>query len=181
MICSIGNLRSNSIWEAGIAHQTGWTKPNASDDRKRKEDFIKSKYQWKGFIEYSQEIKSDEERQGKSSLDLYEAARQGDLLGIALALAKGGKVDWRNESDGGKTPLHICSQCENYEHSIVETEPAASTPRKNRILEFILCAELLLQNGAKIGILDGNDHSVLDCAVCGNAPREIVEFLTYRS
>jgi hypothetical protein len=179
LIRSIGNQRSNAIWEAGIAHQTGWTKPTATDDRKRKEDFIKSKYQWKGFIDYSNAVgESEKDREAKLSCDVYEAAKQSDLWGIAEALAKGGSVQWNNLADEGKTPLHVCVLTDEGQNG--EAGGFDDSSQKKRAFQAIVCAEFLIQNGAKLSAMDGNDHSVLDCAVCGNAPREIVEFITAR-
>lgn len=90
LLLSLGNKKANSIWEAGIGNQSGWAKPSPTDSRKKKEDFIKSKYLWKGFIDYKKEDGTGEERKTKFSMDLYEAARFGDLMGIAEALARGG-------------------------------------------------------------------------------------------
>lgn len=56
-----------------------------------------------------------------------------------------------------------------------------STRRRKRAFQAIICAELLLQNGAKLDVIDDNDHGVLDSAVCANAQREMIEFLSSRS
>lgn len=186
LLLSLGNKKANSIWEAGIGNQKGWTKPTSSESRKKKEDFIKSKYLWKGFIEYKKEDGSGEERQTKFSMDLYEAARFGDLMGVAEALARGGNVDWKNDHDGGKTALHICALgghvCDDDDDDNDDMDiEVRSARRRRRAFQAIICAELLLQNGAKLDIMDDNDHGVLDSAVCGNAQREMIEFLTSRS
>jgi hypothetical protein len=184
LLLSVGNKKANSIWEAGIGNQKGWTKPTSSDSRKKKEDFIKSKYLWKGFIDYKKEDGSGEERQTKFSMDLYEAARFGDLIGVAEALARGGSVDWKNDHDGGKTALHVCAlgghACDDDDEDDMDVE-VRSTRRRKRAFQAIICAELLLQNGAKLDLTDDNDHGVLDSAVCGNAQREMIEFLSSRS
>jgi hypothetical protein len=44
----------------------------------------------------------------------------------------------------------------------------------------IECAEMLLQNGAKMHIRDGSSHAVLDTAVIGNADREMIEYLSMK-
>jgi len=186
LLLSLGNKKANSIWEAGIENQKGWTKPTSSDSRKKKEDFIKSKYLWKGFIDYKKEDGSGEERKTKFSMDLYEAARFGDLIGVAEALARGGSVDWKNDHDGGKTALHVCAlgghSCDDDDDDEDDMDvELRSARRRKRAFQAIICAELLRQNGAKLDLTDDNDHGVLDSAVCGNAQREMIEFLSSRS
>jgi len=45
----LGNREMNRIWESG--GQVGWVKPTSKDERSQKEAWIKSKYQFKGFID----------------------------------------------------------------------------------------------------------------------------------
>ena len=166
----LGNKNANRIWEAGLHHQKGWTKPKGSAPRKAKEEWIKSKYVWKGFLEYrAEDGHEQEDREANFSRDLYEAARVGDLLAVQEALAKGGSVEWKNEKEGGKRALHIC----------VVGRP----PDEDDISDWkgIQCAELLIQNGSKLDAVDFDHHKVLDCAVVGNGRREMIEYLTARS
>ena len=51
LLLALGNSVVNPIWESGVGLQQGWTKPKADDSRQVKENWIKSKYQWKGFLE----------------------------------------------------------------------------------------------------------------------------------
>ena len=82
----------NSIFEGGISNQKGWTKPEANNSRKLKEEWIKSKYEWKGFIDFKPEDgNNQEEREQKYNLDLYNAAECCDVRAAATALAKGAK------------------------------------------------------------------------------------------
>lgn len=167
---ALGNDKVNRIWEAGLHHQKGWTKPKASAPRKAKEEWIKSKYVWKGFLEYhSEDGREQEDREAKFSKDLYEAARRGDLAMIQEALAKGGSVEWKNEAEGGKTALHIC----------VLGQPSDEDDLGS--WKGIQCAELLIQNGAKLDAEDFDNIKPLDCAVVGNARREMIEYLSARS
>jgi hypothetical protein len=45
----------------------------------------------------------------------------------------------------------------------------------------IECAELLLQNGAKVHIRDDSSRSVLDTAVIGSGDHEMIEYLSMKS
>lgn len=166
MLYAMGNDFVNSIWEAGVSSQRGWEKPVEGSSRKIKEDWIKSKYLWKGFLEYDGEGGSKhEDLIDKYNLELYESAGNCDLHGISLALAKGAKVDWKNMDENCKTALHVC---------------ATSQPVDNKPWMGIQCAELLIQNGAKIDLEDKDNHTVLDCAVTGGGDQEMVEYLLAR-
>ena len=167
---ALGNDCVNRIWEAGLHHQKGWKKPKGGAPRKAKEEWIKSKYVWKGFLEYHAEDGRDQEaREAKFSNDLYQAAKRGDLFALQEALAKGGSVEWRNKDEGGKTALHICVVGQPADENDVES------------WKGIQCAELLIQNGAKLNTEDSDHHKVLDCAVVGNGRREMIEYLSARS
>ncbi len=52
LLLAIGNANANKIWEESVGSQKGWTKPLSSESRKAKEEWIKSKYSWKGFLKY---------------------------------------------------------------------------------------------------------------------------------
>lgn len=165
----LGNDNANTIWEAGLHHQKGWTKPQSGAPRKAKEEWIKSKYVWKGFLEYNEEDgREHEDREAKFCRDLYDASRRCDLLGIAEALAKGGSVEWKNSEEGGKTALHAC----------VISQPANEDDLDS--WKGIQCAELLVQNGAKLNAEDSDHHNALDCAVVLGARREMIEYLEAR-
>jgi hypothetical protein len=166
VILAIGNENANAIWEDGTSNQKGWSKPEAGSTRKAKEEWIKSKYLWRGFLKFTDEDgNTHEEREEKSSKDLYAAAKRGDVLGIARALAHGGVATWKNPDEEGKTPLHACTQLK------------ASETDDWKAIE---CAELLLQNGAKMDTHDSLSHGVLDSAVVNNADREMIEYLTMK-
>lgn len=164
VILVIGNENGNAIWEEGAVMQKGWEKPTASSDRKAKEEWIKSKYSWKGFLKVSDDDgKTHDERVEMSSMAMYEAAKAGDVLGIARALAQGAVVTWSNIDEGNKTALHICTQ--------LNTEGEEDS-------NAIECAELLMQNGAKIDKRDGLEQGVLDSAVLNNVDRSMIEYLS---
>lgn len=165
LLLCLGNEKVNPIWEEGMASQTGWKKPTESADRKTREDWIRGKYMWKGFLSFDESL-SEEGRKSKYSKELYDAAKNADLYGTLNALAHGGSVEWINPTEKGRTPLHICTLAkmeDGNDWKAIET------------------AEFLLQNGAKMNALDADSHDVLDSALIGNAEVQMVEYLTHRS
>lgn len=166
VILAIGNNNANAIWEEGSATQKGWEKPKADSSRKAKEEWIKSKYLWRGFLKFAEDDgKTHEERQEKSSKDMYEASTKGDVVGIARALAHGAVATWQNPDEDNKTALHACAQLK-----AVDTKD----------WKAIECAELLLQNGAKMDTRDSSSQGVLDTALVGNADVELMEYLSMK-
>lgn len=170
LLLKLGNDKANAIWEGGMGRQQGWKKPEPTADRKARDDWIRSKYMWKGFVDISHDDgATEEERTEKFSRDMYEAARKGDVLGVATAIAHGGNVDWTHPDEGRKTPLHICALA----------QPPDGT--KDEDWAGIECAELLLQNGAKLDALDASAHGVLDCALLNGANVPMIDYLTSKS
>lgn len=167
LLLALGNEKVNPIWEGGLDLQTGWKKPSESADRKAREDWIKSKYMWKGFLNVKGvEDLTEQERTLKYSRDLFEACKTGDSRSAMDAFVHGGAVDWINPDEGGKTPLHAC---------------ALAKKREGEPWQAIETAEFLIQNGARLDTLDAASHGVLDCALLGSAEVEMVEFLSSRS
>ena len=159
LLLALGNDKANRIWEATLEQQAGKEKLNEGADRETRVKWIKSKYLTKDFMAVNGQSTDREVR----NRELYEAAREGKLLEAATALAQGADVEWKNEKDGGKTALHVCA--------------ISQRPSDGEWLA-IECAELLIQNGADMKVLDHSSHNVLDCAVVGNADREMVEYLS---
>lgn len=163
VLLAIGNEKVNAIWEKGLALQKGWKKLTPDADRKTRENYIKSKYLWKGFLEYNDsDGKTEAERAETFSHALYKAAKDCNVVGIAEAIAMGGSVDWSNSEENGKTALHAC----------VEKRRSG----KDDSWSAIECAELILQNGAKMDATDAFPH-IYDFAVDGNAEKEMIDFL----
>jgi len=174
-LLALGNTMANSIWEAGLSSQKGWEKPTIASPRSTKETYIKSKYQWKGFLEYNAEDGQDQEdREAKFSVDLFRAAGRGDLHRVAELLAKGGSVEWKNPDDGHKTALHACA----VGGGLMSGPLSGDGCNKSSVWQGIECAELLIQNGAKLDATDQEMHDILESAICGNACTEMVEYLT---
>lgn len=162
LFLALGNKNSNLIWEETLDEQSDREKLSEFDDRDKREKWIKSKYLKKDFLATSESM-GDET---KVNMELYEAAKTGNLMEVATALARGANIDWRNDEDGGKTPMHACAIC-----------PRIDGQQKWMGIE---CAELLLQNGANMKLLDHSSHNVLDCAVLGSADRDMVEYLSMK-
>lgn len=158
LFSALGNSNANRIWEENAELSE---KPNQLDDRKAREGWIRRKYLQKEFLSKDSKFSKSGDKTNKK---LYEAAKKGDLMATAQALAHGASVDWKNENDGGRTPLHACA---------ISQRPADGSTKWHGIE----CAELLIQNGASMDILDHTDHNVLDCAVIRNGDREMVEYL----
>ncbi len=78
-------------------------------------------------------------------------------------------MEWRNKEEKGKTALHICVVGKPDDENDIES------------WKGIQCAELLIQNGAKLNATDFDHHKALDCAVVGNGQREMIEYLSARS
>lgn len=165
LLLAIGNDMANRVWEAGLAHQRGWKKPNPEDSRAVKENWIKSKYQWRGFIVYDDdEGGNEEDREEKFSMDLYDAAGEGNLEKCYQAIARGASVQWKNKKEAEKTALHNC---------------ATSHPSEDdKSWQGIECCELLIQNGAKLDSRDNDHQSPLDICLVSNGRHEIVEYFT---
>ena len=164
LILAIGNVSANAIWEEGVLSQKGWDKPTESSSRKEREEWIKSKYLWRGFLKLSDDDGTTRtEREEKSSRSMYEAAKNNHVLGIARALAHSAVVTWKNSDEDNKTALHACTQ--------LNTECEENS-------KAIVCAELLIQNGAKMDARDNLTQGVLDSAVLANVDRSMIEYLS---
>ena len=109
---------------------------------------------------------------------MYDAAKEGDVTGIAACLAHGAIASWANRNDDGKTALHACALLKK----AIDDSPGqaggdtASIPDDS--WRGIECAELLIQNGAKIDVRDKQSQGVLDAAVIGNADHHMIEYLS---
>mmetsp|Transcript_24891 Transcript_24891/g.61225 ORF Transcript_24891/g.61225 Transcript_24891/m.61225 type:complete len:850 (-) Transcript_24891:1812-4361(-) len=168
LIAEIGNDNANKIWEGGVGMQKGWEKPHKDSGRKAKEEWIKSKYLWRGFINHlDKDGQPHADGEEKLCKDMFAAAKGGDVLGIANALARGANASWQNPDENGRTGLHVCALLKAGENK--------------DDWKAIECAELLLQNGAKMDIRDKDSHAVLDIAMIKSADLDMIEYLTSKS
>ena len=165
LILAIGNDNANAIWEEGIVSQKGWEKPIESSSRKAKEEWIKSKYLWRGFLKFNEDDgkKNPAEREEKSCKEMYDKTKDGNVIAIARALAHGAVATWKNPNDDNKTALHVCAQIKTTDDNTCKA---------------IECAELLLQNGAKMEDRDSQTQNILDSAILANADRAMIEYLS---
>eukprot|EP00980_Cylindrotheca_fusiformis_P018494 scaffold6124_cov122-Cylindrotheca_fusiformis.AAC.13 len=169
LVLALGNENANAIWEGGVAMQKGWDKPNKDSGRKPKEEWIKSKYLWRGFINHvGKDGLPSGDGEEQYCRHMYAAAQKGDVLGIADALARGATSTWQNPDEDGRTALHECA--------LLKAEGDSKEDWK-----AIECAELLIQNGAKVDARDRSSHGVLDAAMVGDAEVEMIEYLTLKS
>ena len=74
-------------------------------------------------------------------------------------------MNWTNQDQFGKTPLHAC---------------VLSKRDGKKDWKGVETAELLIQNGARIDASCANDQSVLDMALLGSAERDMVEYIMTR-
>jgi len=152
----LGNDRANACYEAGVAQ--GWNKPKADAARETKEQWIRAKYQFKGFAAFDEAVHANGEDAATAhySALLYAAAAAGDLAGAQAALALGADVAAAIGKHDGRSPLHA----------------AAAAGR-------VVMAEYLCQNGAHVDQHDGLHCSAIDAAMCASQ-REMVSLLNAR-
>jgi len=178
MLLVTGNDTCNSIYEAGVRDQSGWEKPKPTATRREREEWIKSKYVWKGFLKYEKASGDGDHGEQFWNIKLYDAAIRGDIIDLIDALVHGGAVDWKNKDDGGKTALHACAIGGPALESDVEVAPTDSSDSND--WSGLECAEYLIQNGAKLDAQDDDHQNVLDCAVCRGGRIDMVEYLHSR-
>lgn len=165
LIMSLGNNFMNFVFEGGIGNQKGWKKPKPDDSRKLKEEWIRSKYEWKGFIDFKSEDGSNQqEREHKYNMDLFNAANRCDVRAAATALAKGADVNWIN--DDGRTALHACL--------------VSNGGKDDEKWSGIETAELLLQNGAKTMTMNDESLSFVQLASEGGVNDDLSEYIIAR-
>jgi len=163
LVQGLGNEFVNSVWEDGVINQKGWKKPQPNDTRKVKEEWIKSKYMWKGFLHYDESDGSNqEEREQTYTKDLFEASSKCDVHAAAVALAKGANVNWTNPDEGNKSALQV---------SIF------SGLKDNKDWKGIRTAEILIQNGAKI---DSLDQAFFETTLKQSVENDMIEYIMSR-
>lgn len=141
LLTTIGNINSNKIWEELLlssslspSHNLTNMKITPHVTRDIREKFIISKYVDHKFIQPSISINDANQL-------LYESSSSGKLLDIIQAIAYGADVNWKNENDEYRSPLHIaCSQGN------------------------VLAVELLCQWNADVSSLDSLGKTPLDYA-----------------
>lgn len=170
-IKTLGNEKANIIWEHDLETQEGWVKPAANAPRETKEQYIKAKYEWKGFVseklhpahrdggvnDSTKDLCSCEEPMEKL---LMNASENNSVFTLLWHIAHGADVNqilsWRDNKK--TTLLHIAAE-----------------------LGHVTIAELLLQNGAykSLAIQDSEGCVPLDLAMVNNHT-ELVQVLMER-
>eukprot|EP01102_Stenamoeba_stenopodia_P015303 TRINITY_DN51_c0_g3_i4.p1 TRINITY_DN51_c0_g3~~TRINITY_DN51_c0_g3_i4.p1 ORF type:complete len:750 (-),score=182.80 TRINITY_DN51_c0_g3_i4:1805-4054(-) len=97
LMLSIGNTKSNAIFEAKVP--PGTERLNPKSPRDARERFIKAKYVQKQFVEPTS--------MNKAALDLslWHSSWEDNVIAMAKLVAQGADVNYKSESEE-KTPLH---------------------------------------------------------------------------
>lgn len=131
LLSALGNAVNRQIFEALLPVDD----PNritATSSREEREKWIRAKYIERKFVAQTQPCEKDVlETRDEINAKLFYAVCQGDLLTVSSCIARGGDVNWRNDTCDGKTGLH------------------ESVTRGNSDI-----SEYLLLNGAKINSQD---------------------------
>ena len=169
--------QANAIWEANL--MAGWVKPAPSAPQPTIEKWIRTKYQWKGFLgPQSDTVAVLSER-------LFASVEAGDIDSVYRYLAYGADVGWQAPEvpppDDGAPParpggsaLHRAAELGNVRVCVclcvcvcLRRATHATTSRVLRPCchpqEVVV--ELLCQHGASITALDARLSSALDRAL----------------
>ncbi|XP_035010931.2 BAR_ACAPs and ArfGap_ACAP domain-containing protein [Hippoglossus stenolepis] len=139
LLCVLGNDVMNQIYEARCSEE-GRVKPSANSPRAEKEMWIKEKYVEKRFVQNSRSD-PDQRHKAAAGLRLYQAALDGDLVAMAVALAEGAEVNGSIAEEEGRTGL-------------IGAAVGGS----------LLACEFLLQNGANVNYRDLRGQGALHAA-----------------
>ncbi|DAZ99581.1 TPA: hypothetical protein N0F65_001409 [Lagenidium giganteum] len=129
---SLGNTVVNSVWEHTLP--AGWTRPTPTTPRDDKAKFIKAKYSFHGFTEFS-DMRPDE-----LNAKFFDSAKQGEVKQLMWCIAHGTDVNSRKEHTQ-ETALHLAAS-------------SGSTA----------CCDYLVLNGASLVLADNNGRLPFDAA-----------------
>ncbi|CAN0033867.1 unnamed protein product [Scytosiphon promiscuus] len=137
-----GNRNANRVWEAyrespSFSQMKAKMRPDS--DRPTREALIRAKYEQRRFLDPPYD--PSPEASLSSSRLLFDACRNGDMLGALWCLAHGADVNWANSEAGGFTCAHEAA-------------------RQSRVALL----ELLANNGCNLGALNDNQETPLDLA-----------------
>lgn len=126
----------------------GWSKPKPEDPRAAKEQFIRAKYQWKGFVDLEP---TDDCSPDMESRRLIEAAQDDNLVAMLRAMVRGANLNYEDKNQRGA--LHVSEGhrklyhfggvdllCINHRHVPINQVAANAG--------HIECCAFLVQNGA---------------------------------
>merc|ERR1712071_7923 len=188
LLLALGNDNINSFRERNsVDIQNELTKPKPQSSRSTKEQWISWKYRPHKPSQSSKEMNPNKSRvneymKAASNHLMFKAAEECDIIKLAEGIGNGGDVHFKEEKNG-RTALHAVimsspysSQYDNVARRTADIEVEYN--QNNHMWNKIVCAELLLQNGARISTLDKNLDNVLDCAYQMNAEQDILDYLT---
>lgn len=136
---AMGNERANQVWEARVPANR--IKPAAGAAREERETWIHDKYVGKVFIN-QEELATEDDEEDPDAI-MYTASRKGDVGRMSWALAHGADVNYVNEKERNRTPVHAVCQAG----------------------KSLAALEFLMLNGGSVDLVDLDKVSPLDLAM----------------
>lgn len=170
LILAIGNRVSNSVYgpDPLTAIPTSFgERLHPSSTRKDRESWIKAKYAEKIFVETYRGTQNIQ-------LELCAAIRAHDLPRVVLLHAQGANLNYKYESDHGRTPLHYAADGDDsliilyllQNASLVGTKDSLGmTPLHIAAAGSVACAAMLCKHRAKVDVQDKSGKTPLDIAL----------------
>lgn len=102
IVAAVGNDRANAVYEAAVPE--GWVKPHPDASREERRKWIEAKYVYRGFVDAA----AGSTPEGLS-LELCNAAADGNIAAAARALSLGADIDWHDPARQQRTSLHLAA------------------------------------------------------------------------
>eukprot|EP00824_Muranothrix_gubernata_P022476 TRINITY_DN5448_c0_g1_i1.p1 TRINITY_DN5448_c0_g1~~TRINITY_DN5448_c0_g1_i1.p1 ORF type:complete len:518 (-),score=89.45 TRINITY_DN5448_c0_g1_i1:75-1580(-) len=136
LILALGNVKANRVWEKNCGE---WMKPGPFSEASAKEQWIRTKYEKRGFVEPFTLSPSEMSR------ILYDAVGRNDVEQAYGVLISGADVNWPGGGGRMRTPVHNAAA--------------------KGCVEALL---LLLENGGKPALYDADGRLPIDVAIAGD-------------
>ena len=169
LLMAIGNRVSNEVYGpdplTAIPNSFG-ERLHPSSTRKDRESWIKAKYAEKIFVETYHGV--------NIQLELCAAIRAHDLPRVILLHAQGANLNFKYETDHGRTPLHYAADGDDsviilyllQNSALVSTKDALGlTPLHIAAAGSVACAAMLCKHRAKVDVQDKSGKTPLDVAL----------------